>query len=168
MKARPFAVGYRKGSGEGLVYGGILAALLAGFVAAYNHEPGLYIISALALMMSFYYFPLIEKGQPQLGANADGLFIGGIGFIGWAEIAQLEVFNTAVRSIRLSTLIVHLHRPLADVVAKPQKAPWWRKPMARPYRRKGDMRIEVALHPLQGAPEQIFERLKAFRPDLGG
>ncbi len=167
MKARPFAVGYRKGAGEGLVYGGIVAALLAGFVAAYNEEPGLYVISVLALMMSFYYFPLIEKGQPQLGANADGLFVRGIGFIDWAEIAQLEVFKSAVRSIRLSTLIVHLRRPLDDVVAKPEKAPWWRSLMARPYRRKGEDRLEIALHPLQGVPDEVLERLKAFRPDLG-
>ncbi|MEI2386544.1 hypothetical protein [Breoghania sp. JC706] len=163
LRPRPFSTGYRPGSGEGPVYGGLAGAVLAGFLAAYWGDPRLYVLTALGLILSFYFFPLVELRRPQLGANDDGLFISGIGFIAWAEISHLELFNTAVRQIQLSTLIVTLHRPLEDAVAKPEKTAWYRALMARPYRRKGDTRIDIPLHPLKGTPEEILGRLQAYR-----
>ncbi|PTW62181.1 hypothetical protein C8N35_101218 [Breoghania corrubedonensis] len=160
---RPFATGYRSGSGEGPVYGGLAGAVLTGFLAAYWGDPRLYVLTILALILSFYFFPLVELRRPQLGANDDGLFIAGIGFIAWAEIAHLELFNTAVRQILLSTLIVTLHRPLEEAVAKPEKAVWYRNLMTRAYRRKSKTRIEVPLHPMKGRPEDILGRLRAYR-----
>ncbi|MDJ0932373.1 hypothetical protein [Breoghania sp.] len=114
--------------------------------------------------MSFHYFPLVETKRPQLGTNDDGLFVSGIGFIAWAEIARLELFNSAVRQIRLSTLIITLHRPLEEVVAKPEKVAWWRLLMARAYHRKGKTTLRVPLHSLRGAPDEILMRLQAYRP----
>lgn len=164
MRARPFAIGYRKGTGEGPVYGGLVAAVLSGFAAAYAGEPRAYVITALALVLAFYSYPQVETGRPQLGANENGLFVAGIGFIAWAEIAHLELFNSSVRQIRLSTLIITLHRPLEAVVSTRENVPWWRLAMARSYRRKGDRRIDVPLHPLQGEPGEVLMRLEAYRP----
>ena len=163
-RPRPFATGYRSGTGEGPVYGGLVAAVLTGFLAAYWGEPRLYVLTVLALILSFYFFPLVEIRRPQLGANDDGLFIAGIGFIAWAEIAHLELFNSAVRQIRLSTLIVTLHRPLEEAVAKPESTAWYRALMTRAYTRKGDKCLKVPLHPMKGTPEEIFGRLQAYLP----
>ncbi len=41
VRPTPFATGYRKGSGKGPVYGGLAAAVLTGFLAAYWAQPGL-------------------------------------------------------------------------------------------------------------------------------
>ncbi|WP_162901310.1 hypothetical protein [Breoghania sp. L-A4] len=161
---RPFAIGYRKGTGEGLVYGGLFVAGLGGVAVATGSGPAFLVLIAAGLLATFHYYPLVEAGRPKLGANAGGLFIEGIGFIDWAEIADLELYRTSVRSIVLSNLIVTLTRPLEDAVVKREAQPVWRMLMARCYTRKTPTRIEVPLHTMQGDAEEILALLRAYRP----
>ncbi len=161
---KPFAVGYRKGTGEGLVYGGLFAAALGGVAIATGSGPAFLVLVAAGLAATFHYYPLVEARRPQLGANGDGLFIEGIGFIDWAEIADLELYRTSVRSIALTNLIVTLTRPLEDAVVRREKQPVWRALMTRSYTRKAPTRLEVPLHTLQGPADEIFARLRAYRP----
>lgn len=161
---RPFAVPYRKGSGEGLVYGGLIAGAIALAVFMTAGEPLYVAVAFVGLAATYYFYPLIETGRPQLGANDDGLYVAGIGFVDWAEIAQLELFRTSVRMIVMNTLIVTLARPLDEAVVKREKRSPWRLAMTRCYTRKSPTRIEIPLHPLRGDADEILARLKAYRP----
>lgn len=161
---KPFAVGYRKGSGEGLVYGGLVAAAIGAVAFATGSAAGFLGLSLIGLMTTFYFYPLVETGRPQLGANDDGLFIEGIGFIDWAEIADLELFRTSVRTIVMANLIVTLTRPLEDAVVKPERLATWRRVTSRCYKRQSPVLIEIPLHPLRGDADEVFARLRAYRP----
>jgi hypothetical protein len=161
---KPFAVGYRKGSGEGLVYGGLFIAAIGAMAFLAGSGAGFLVVTAAGLVATFHFYPLVEAGRPQLGANDDGLFIEGIGFIDWAEIAELELFRTSVRSIMMTNLIVTLARPLGDAVIKREKQEWWRVLTTRCYKPTAPQQLLIPLHPLQGEPDEIFKRLRAYRP----
>lgn len=161
---RPFAVGYRKGTGDGLVYGGLFAAALGALAFGMGSGTGFLLLTLAGLAGTYHFYPLVEARRPQLGANEDGLFVAGIGFIDWAEVADLELFRTSVRSIVMNNLIVTLARPLEDAVVKHEKLAPWRALMARCYKRKSPLRLEISLHPMRGDADEIYTRLRAYRP----
>ncbi|MBA5776328.1 hypothetical protein H2509_04220 [Stappia sp. F7233] len=164
---RPFAIGYRKGAGEALVYGALVAGLLC-VVAAVLHGSGLILLGVLpAGFCAYRFYPMVETRTPQLGANAEGLFVEGIGFIYWQSIAQVDLFQTSVRNIRLAALRVTLNGSLEDSLAKRLERPSVRMLMTRSWKVRrwpGGDGLEVELHPLDGDPHEILERVRDFLP----
>lgn len=164
---QPFAVGFRRSSGEALVYGGLLAGaglLIPGI--AFGHQ----LLSAFAivpLLVAFWHYPMIDRGYPQLGASAEGLFVERIGFIDWASIRSLELRRTAVRNIELITLAVSLTRPVEEAVSKPQAFPLWKSIMMRNWSARaqpdGNALLLVRLDTLAGSAEDILSRLRTYR-----
>lgn len=163
---RPFAVGYRKSAGESLVYGGLFLAAVGAAAFALGANPGFLLLAAAGAGSSVHFMPLIERKRPQLGASVDGLYVRGIGFIAWQEIAGFDLFTTSVRSIEMHTLIIELVRPLEEAAVREESRSPWRALMARCYRRRGPKRLEVPLHTLNGPPGEILARLRDFRPPL--
>ncbi len=162
---RSFAVGYLKGSGDALVYGALVAAALCFAAALLYRNPSPLLGAPVALYCAYRYYPMVESRRPQLGADSNGLFIDGLGFLNWADIANVELFETSVRSIMLATLRIRLKGPLDDAVARPQRVEAWRSGMTRVWSRRRDAagdRLEVTLHPLSNNPAELAGRITAF------
>lgn len=164
---RPFAVGYQRGAGEGLVFGAAVAGILC-VVAAFLQNSPVPLAGLLpAGLFAYRFYPLIETKRPQLGANIDGLFIEGAGFVDWRAIAQVDLFQSSVRNIRIAALRVTLNRSLEDAVAKPIARPFWRRLMTRSWKVRrwpGGDGLEIELHPLAGDPHEILERVRDYLP----
>lgn len=159
---KPLAIGYRSGSGDSLVYGSFMVAALGVLLAFTTEQPWFLILAAGGLWGAYYYHPYIETKRPQLGASQDGLYLERLGFIAWADIADIELFETSVRSIRLHTLKVSLHRPLQESIAKPEKLNPFRVLMTRCWRRTGPATIDIAIHTLEANPNNLLHRLRSF------
>ncbi|MEP3280181.1 MAG: hypothetical protein ABJN26_11505 [Stappiaceae bacterium] len=161
---KPLAIGYRSGSGESLVYGSFMAAALGVLLAFITDEPWFLVLAAVGLGGAYYYRPYVESKRPQLGANADGLYLERLGFIAWADIADIQLFETSVRSIQLQTLKISLNRPLKETISKPEKPNVFRYLMARCWRRTGPRSVDIAIHSLEANPDNLLARLRSFLP----
>jgi len=161
-----FAVGYSGSAGEPLVYGGVIIGVICLVLSIAAQRAEFAIAAVVSLSAAYWYYPLVERNSPQLGANARGLYISRIGFLDWSAIGRMELFETSVRSIRLYKLKIFLNRPLDDAVAEPELSRSWKTFMTRNWTRRrtetGDL-IEVDLHPLAGVPGEILQGLRAYR-----
>lgn len=158
---KAFAVGYDLRSGEALVYGGAVLIIIGSLVTIVRGEPFALVLSLVGLGAVFYFRPLVETRRPQLGANMQGLYVERIGVIGWGAIAELDVFETNLRTMHFTKLIVRLASPLEQAVVEPEPVPWWRHWMSRNWVLKGD-RLEIKLDTLKAEPGAVVRRLKAF------
>jgi hypothetical protein len=163
---RAFATGYKAHSADMMVYGGGAMTVLGVLAAVLNGAPGFLVLSLIGTLSAFHYAPLLETQVPQLGANADGLYLARIGVMRWEAIAGLTVERRSIRSVRLATLVVELDRPLAEAVVLPEPVPLLRRLTARLARVRGRT-IRVDLHGLGMSPDVIEARLLAFRDAAG-
>lgn len=162
----PFAIGFDKSSGESLVYGSLILGVIFLAVSFAAGMPLMSLAAVVPLCIAFWHYPMIEKKQPQLGANTDGLFVERIGFIDWAAIRSIDLKRSSVRSIELVTLNVLLTRPLNAAIAKKQTYPVWKRLMMRNWttttREHGRDLLAIQLHTLTRDPDQILDRIKAY------
>lgn len=165
---RPFAIGYIKSNGEAIVYGGLMFGLGFVVLGLFGGIKPMALLAIVPLLVALWHYPMIERKDPQLGANEEGMFVERIGFIDWSAIRHMELARTSVRSIELVTLEVDLTRPLPDAVRQKHMFPLWKSAMTRNWRvlRKADGtdHLTVRLNTLDGAPEEILARLQAYRP----
>ncbi len=163
----PFAIGFEKSTGEAMVYGAVFFAVIFLAVSLATGQPLVALGALIAASVGFWHYPMFEKGQPQLGANLDGLFVDRIGFLDWASVGKLELSRTSVRSIRLVHLHITLNRPLADAVAKPQVFPFWKKLMMRSWSLDRSSQeapvLRIELHPLTKDPDAVLDRIRRYR-----
>ncbi|SDQ81970.1 hypothetical protein [Pseudovibrio sp. Tun.PSC04-5.I4] len=163
--AEPFAVGYKKGTGEPVIYGSFLlgAALLGTGIVTGSPIPAL---ASLPVFLSVYWhYPYIDK-RPQLGAKEEGLYIERIGFIRWSAISELSIYTSAIRSMEFRQLRIQLNAPLKECIAKPAQRSMMRAFMRKNWRLKKEQVsapvLEVDLHHLACDPEKLLERTKQF------
>ncbi|MFD1695179.1 hypothetical protein [Roseibium aestuarii] len=166
--AEPFAIGYRRSNGEGLVYGGLMFAAGLLVLGLFGKARILTSLSLIPIFVAYWHYPMVDRGQPQLGANKDGLFLERLGFLRWDAIAGFHLRQTSVRMIEIAVLDITLTGTLEDAIAKAQVFPFWRAVMTRCWKVKknqdGQTVLRVNLHPLNGEAEEIVSRLRAFRP----
>ncbi|MTH96309.1 hypothetical protein [Roseibium sp. RKSG952] len=162
----PFAIGFERANGEALVYGSMVLGVIFLGVSFAAGIPLLAIAALVPLGIAFWHYPMVEKQQPQLGANEDGLFVERIGFIGWGSIRSLDIKRTNVRSITVTTLNILLNRGLDASVTKRQKFPLWKRIMIRNWklhhREHGRDMISVRLHTLTTQPDEVLDKIMAF------
>jgi hypothetical protein len=163
----PFTVGFNRSQSEGLVYGSLLLGLLFAAIGIAGGMPLLTVAALAPLAIAYWHYPMIERGKPQLGANEEGLYVERIGFIDWAAIRMTDVKRTSVRNIELVRLDVLLTRPLDDALTRSQSFPIWKKFMMRNWKRTprehGRELIAINLHTLAADPDEILERIRAFK-----
>lgn len=167
---RPFAVGYRRGAGEPLVYGAVVVAGIFVAAAMIQHDPLLLLGILPALWCAYRYYPMIEARMPRLGANADGLFVDGIGFLDWSSIGSVDLFETSVRNMHLSSLRIVFNRPLEEAVSRHQARAPWRQLMTRSWSlHHGETAdgLEVELHSLAANPREVHDRILDYLPRRG-
>ncbi len=167
MGPAPFAIGFDRSSGDAMVFGGLFLGAVMVVVSIAADMPVMALIALAPLAVAFWHYPMLDRRVPQIGANADGFFVERIGFIDWASIRKFELHRTAVRNIQLARLEVSLTRPLADAVSGPQIFPVWKKVMMRSWKTRreadGTDTLVIQLHTLAADPEQILDRLRAYR-----
>ncbi|MEJ8473414.1 hypothetical protein [Roseibium algae] len=164
---RPFAIGYTKSNGEGLFYGGLFFAFGFVVLGLFGGVDMLAYLAIVPLGAAFWYFPMIDRSNPQLAANDEGLFIERIGFIDWDNIQTMALSKTAVRSIELVTLEIDLASSLPEAIKKKHVFPSWKSFMTRNWSKSsqpdGTDHLAIQLNTLEGMPDEILDRLRDYR-----
>ncbi len=91
--AEPFSLGYKKGTGEPVLYGSLLlgAALFAAGIVSGSLIPTL---ASLPVFLSVYWhYPFIDK-RSQIAANEKGLYLERLGVLRWSSIKDLSIYST--------------------------------------------------------------------------
>ncbi|MBJ3778296.1 hypothetical protein [Acuticoccus mangrovi] len=161
-KPSGFATGYKPHAGDMMVYGGGALTLIGVLAMVVRVEPLYLLASLVGTGSAFYFSPTVDMKSPQVGGNAEGIFIARVGVIPWARVAKMRVEHRVLRSIPLATLIVTPDRPLAEAVSQPDRVPLLRRVMARPVHVRRD-EVRVDLHALAMDPYEVERRLVALR-----
>lgn len=159
---RSFAVGYNPSGGEIYVYGGASLVVIGCIITAVQGHPAALLLSLVGLGSTFYYRPLMEARRAQLGASMQGLYVERIGVIGWRAIADIDMVETYIRTMRFTKLVVTLSMPLDKAVVQPEIVTPWRRYTSRNWSLKGD-RLEIKLDTLRADPEVVLRRVKALQ-----
>lgn len=116
---------------------------------------------ALAAAATYYNYPLIETGQPRIGANQYGVFIDGFGVIGWRAIDKVDLVPIAFRVMTFNELQIGLKQPLHKaLVADWRKMPTYRLFMRVPWKMTHNNVIRVNLEVFDQDPEEITRTLQ--------
>ncbi len=159
-----FTVCYGSGRGDFRVYvtGFIGLACIIFFVV--SGEPLGLALALPFLCAAFYFFPLLEKKVPRLGANQYGIFIDGFGLIDWRSIKEIAVKTYAVRSIRNEQLTIELSRSVEQSLIKDWRdVPIYRLLMKLPWNLKGERTIVIVLEPFSVNSEEILSTLRRMK-----
>ena len=156
-----YALRYGQEKGQFRVF--ILTALGLGFSVAafYAGSEVLLAIGIAALGTAYYFFPLIETDRSRLGANQYGIFIEGLGLIGWRSISNIETVHIAVRTMMTHELQIKLSEPLERALLTDwRQMPFYRLLMRLPWTMTHTNTIRVNLEPFADPPDEIERTLK--------
>lgn len=159
-----YTVNYGREKGQFRVF--VLSAIGIAFsiAAFYTGSELLLAFGAAALGTAYYFFPLIETSRSRLGANQYGVFIEGLGLIGWRSIETIETVNIAVRTMMTHELQIKLARPLEKaLLADWRKLPLYRLLMRLPWTMSHNNTIRVNLEPFADGPDEIERTLKRMQ-----
>ena len=160
-EGRPFAVGYRRNSGDMMVYGGGAVTLIGVVATVVNAQPAFMLASLAGTLSAFYFWPTMAFERPQLGADARGIYVAHVGLIRWGAIADWRVERRALRTMHLATLDIRLAVPLDDALEEAETVPWAEKLMSRNETVSGKT-IRVTLHTLAMDDQEIEARLRTL------
>lgn len=160
--ARGFAVGYRKHSGDMMVYGGGVLTLIGVLATLVNAQPVFMLASLAGTFSAFYFLPTLDTRRPQLGADPRGIYVARVGLIRWDAVADLRVERRALRTMRLATLEIRLSRPLPEALEAADRPPLAERIAAR-NEKVTDRAIRVTLHTLSMPDDEIEARLRSLR-----
>lgn len=150
-----FATGFSSLTGELFVYGALFMAGICVLAVLLRGQPGFFAGALAGLMSAFYFYPFIDTKNAQLGADARGLYVGGLGMIGWRAIEDFQIVRTAVRTVEKAELRVRLNTPLQEALVMQDEVSWWRRLMARNWWVKGNDEVTVRLEHLRSTPDEI-------------
>ena len=130
-KGVAFAVGYRKNSGDMMVYGGGAVTLIGVVATVVNAQPAFMIASLAGTISAFYFWPTMAFDRPQLGADARGIYVAHVGLIRWSAVADWWVERRALRTMHLATLEIRLAVPLEEALEEAESVPGAERFMSR-------------------------------------
>lgn len=164
----PFTAGFNRSQSQAIVFGCIILGIMFAAIGIIGNIPLMILAAVAPFGSAYWYYPMIEKGKPQLGANEEGLYVERIGFIDWGAIRMTDLKRAKVRNVDQIRLDVLLTRSMEDAVTKEHSCPIWKKYMMRNWKRTkrehGRELISVDLHTLDADPDEVFERIRAFKP----
>lgn len=159
-----YTVRYGKDKGQFRVF--LLAGAGAVFsvAAVYTGSEILLAIGIAALGTAYYFYPLIENERPRMGANQYGIFVEGLGLIGWRSIEKISVIHIAVRTMMTHELQIQLSQPLVrTLLADWRKMPLYRLLMKLPWTMGHNNTIRISLEPFGDSPDEIERTLKRMQ-----
>lgn len=149
-EVRPAAVYYERGTGEALVYGSGIAAVLFLLVGLRSSAWPMLAGAGVAACIAYYFHPMILR-RPALAFDAERMHVTGIGTIEWANIKDVRRADRPVRTLTNPILQIEL-APGADTGLK-------RRPLTRPAGRLKNGRIEIQLQGLKADPDALSDAL---------
>lgn len=158
-----FATGFKKATGELFVYGALFAAGVGVVAALLQGEPGFFVVTLGGLLSAFYFYPFIDTKNAQLGADSRGLYVGGLGVLGWTSIESIEVVRIAVRTVEKAELRITFNRPVTEALLVPDDVGFLRQFMSRQWSLKGDNLLTVQLVHLRNSAETIETELNRYQ-----
>lgn len=153
---RRFTASYDPKSGEFLVYGAFFVAAISALIAFLQGASAALVLTVVCIGAALYYRPLIDLDRPQIIADETGLTLEGLGTIAWADVDRMSVRRTAVRQIETVYLKLALKRPVRAAAIDRDPRPRWRQWTTKNWRKTGDREVEVTLHSLSEAPNQVL------------
>lgn len=162
--ASGYTVHYGKDKGQFRVFILAGAGAVMTLAAFYQGSEILLALGVAALGAAYYFFPLIETGRSRLGANEYGIFIEGLGLIGWRSVESIDTVHIAVRTIMTHELQIKLSQPLARaLLADWRKLPFYRLLMRLPWTMNHNNTIRINLEPFDDPPDEIERTLKRMQ-----
>jgi hypothetical protein len=163
---RGFAVGYRKNSGDMMVYGGGVVTLIGVLATVVNAQPVFMLASLAGTLSAFYFWPTLDARRPQLGADPRGIYVARVGLISWDAIADWRVERRALRTMNLATLEIRLKCPLREALEAAEVVPLAERLTAR-NEKVSAQTIRVTLHTLAMPDDEIEARLRSLARSSG-
>ena len=162
--ANGYTVRYGKEKGQFRVFILAGAGIVFSIAAFYRGSEVLLALGLAALGAAYYFFPLIETGRLRLGANQYGIFIEGLGLIGWRSVENIETVHIAVRTIMTHELQIKLSQPLERaLVADWRNMAYYRLLMRLPWTMSHNNTIRINLEPFDDPPDEIERTLKRMQ-----
>ncbi|KUO64670.1 MAG: hypothetical protein APF80_09725 [Alphaproteobacteria bacterium BRH_c36] len=162
--ASGYTVRYGKEKGQFRVFILAGAGILLCIAAFYQGSEILLGIGIAALGAAYYFFPLIESDRPRLGANQYGIFIEGLGLIGWRSVENIETVHIAVRTMMTHELQIKLSQPLEQaLLADWRKMAFYRLLMRLPWTMSHNNTIRINLEPFDDPPDEVERTLKRMQ-----
>lgn len=159
-----YTVRYGKEKGQFRVFIMAGAGLLLTIAAFFQGSELLLGLGVAALGAAYYFFPLIETERPRLGANQYGIFVEGLGLIGWRSVESIETIHIAVRTIMTHELQIKLSVPLQRaLLADWRKMAFYRLLMRLPWTMGHSNTIRINLEPFGDTPDEIERTLKRMQ-----
>ncbi len=159
-----YTVGYGAEKGQFRVFILTAAGIAFSVAAFYTGSEILLAIGVAALGTAYYFFPLIETHRSRLGANQYGIFVEGLGLIGWRSIENIDTVGIAIRTMMTHELQIRLNQPLEKaLLADWRKLPLYRLLMRLPWRMSHNNTILVDLEPFADPPDEVARTLKRMQ-----
>lgn len=140
----------------------IITVLAAGLFAFTGYNT-LLVVAVATGATAYYFFPLMDKKKPRIGAGQYGVFIDGFGLISWRAINDVQLITYATRFNEEHELQFRLRTSLdRALLADWRGMPVWKLLMKLPWSMTHENVVRVALAPFAPPPEEIhrqFERL---------
>lgn len=154
--------GREKGQFRVFVLSGVGIAFTA--VAFYVGSELMLTLGIAALGTAYYFLPLIESSRARLGANQYGIFVEGLGLVGWRSIEKIEKIHIAVRTIMTYELQITLKQPVEKaLLADWRKMSVFRLLMRLPWTMGHNNVIRISLEPFDDPPDEIERTLKRMQ-----
>lgn len=161
-----YTVAYGREMAQGRVYGVGGAGIVLLVTAVFQGTPVVFALGLAALGFAVYYLPLVDTTRARIGATQYGIFIEGLGLIGWRDISEIKLVSIAVRTMMTHELHIKLVRPIPSVLlADWRNLPWYRLITYLPWRMSDDNVVRIPLDQMSRPPEEIersFTRLWNF------
>lgn len=153
----PLIVTYAKKTAETMVYGGSSIAALTFFIAFLTGTPFLVILGIAAACIAYFYSPYLRKDDPPMVIENRGIYVSGIGLIGWDAIEEVAYKTFAVRTLLNPTLIITLRRPLPTGLVEQDEPSFPNRFLAKCWRMEKEKTIKVPLQPFEQPHDTIIE-----------
>jgi hypothetical protein len=152
---RGYVLAYGRDSGD-LSFNimAFLAVLLLGLSVVTNYAP-LLMPAVAAACVAYYHYPLKER-TPRIGAGQYGIFIDGLGLIGWRSISNIDAVPTTSKLGDVYELQIRLNKPLDyALLADWRRLPIWRLLMKLPWNMSEDDLIRIPLKVFDPPAQEI-------------
>ncbi len=140
-----------------------ILTVLAGVLFAATGYDAILVVGAATGCTAYYFYPLMDKKKPRIGAGQYGVFIDGFGLISWRAISDVQLVTYATRFNEDHELHFRLRVPLdRALLADWRDLPIWRLLMKLPWKMSHDNVVRIPLAPFHPPPEDIhheFHRL---------
>jgi hypothetical protein len=155
---------YKFEAGAPLAYGGLAVAVVLAIAAKGAGSAALWVAAAAALLIALHNWPLVRQLSTAMSVSDYGVFLDGLGLVGWNGINAARVEERKLGKTTLPELVLDVDAEALKTVMARTPAGGFRRLQYRPWRVAGGHLLRVDLQPLGVDPQAL---LAAISPRLG-